>query len=79
MPKKAHTTLQAAGNLAGNPLDSRMNRSQHEEPSHVLSASELVMPMHFYMVQSTNPHNYNRVVGNPLWKVAMQKEYESLL
>ena len=38
MPKKAHTTLQALGNLARNPLDSRMNRSQHEEPSHVLSA-----------------------------------------
>ena len=25
MPKKAHTTLQAAGNLARNPLDSRRN------------------------------------------------------
>jgi hypothetical protein len=56
-----------------------MNRSQHEEPSHVLSALELVMPMHCYMVQSTDPHNYNRVVGNPLWKEAMQKEYDSLL
>jgi hypothetical protein len=31
------------------------------------------------MVQSTDPHNYNRVVGNPLWQAAMQKEYESLL
>jgi hypothetical protein len=71
MPKKAHTTLQEAGNLAGNPLDSRMTRSQHEEPSHVLSASEPAMPMHCYMVQSTDPHNYNRVVGNPLWKATM--------
>jgi hypothetical protein len=50
--KKAQTTLQAVGNLAGNPLDSRMTRSQHEEPSHVLSASEPMMPMHCYMVQS---------------------------
>jgi hypothetical protein len=56
-----------------------MTRSQHEEPSHVLSSSEPVMPMHFYMVQSTDPQNYNRVVGNPLWKASMQKEYDSLL
>jgi hypothetical protein len=31
------------------------------------------------MVQSTDPQNYNRVVGNPLWKASMQKEYDSLL
>jgi hypothetical protein len=31
------------------------------------------------MVQSTDPQNYNRVVGNPLWQAAMQKEYDSLL
>jgi hypothetical protein len=67
MPKKAHTTLQATDKLSGNPLDSRMNRSQHEDPSHVLSASELAMLMHFYMAQYTNPQAYNRVVGNPLW------------
>jgi hypothetical protein len=79
MPKKEHTTLQATGNLTGNPLDSRRNRSQHEEPSHVFSALEPAMPMHCYMVQSTNPQNYNRVVGNLLWQAAMQKEYESLL
>jgi hypothetical protein len=65
MPKKEHTTLQAAGNLAGNPLDSRRNRSQHEDPSHVFSALEPAMPMHCYMVQSIDPQNYNRVVGNP--------------
>jgi hypothetical protein len=31
------------------------------------------------MVQSTDVHTYNKVVGNPLWKEAMQKEYDSLL
>jgi hypothetical protein len=71
MPKKAHTTLQVAGNLAGNPLDLRRTRSQHEEPSHVFSALELAMPMHCYMVQSTNPQNYNKVVGNPLWQATI--------
>jgi hypothetical protein len=79
MPKKAHTTLQVAGNLAGNPLDSRRTRSQHEEPSHVFSTSKPTMPMHCYMVQSSDPQNYNRVVGNPLWQEVMQKEYDSLL
>jgi hypothetical protein len=66
MPKKAQFTLQETGILAGNPLDSRRNRSQHDEPSHVFLASEPVMPMHCYMVQSTDPQTYNRVVGNPL-------------
>ena len=76
---KAHTTLHAASNLAGNPLDSRRTRSQHDETSHVFSSLEPAMPMHCYMVQSTDPKNYNSVVGNPLWKATMQKEYESLL
>jgi hypothetical protein len=79
MPKKEQTTLQAVGSLAGNPLDSRMTRSQHEDHSHVLSASKPAIPMHCYMVQSTNPQNYNRVVGNPLWQEAMQNDYDSLL
>jgi hypothetical protein len=79
MPNKAQTTLQATGNLAWNPLYSRRTRSQHKDPSHVFSASEPMITMHCYMVQSTNPKNYNRVVGNPLWKVAMHKEYDSLL
>jgi hypothetical protein len=79
MPKKAQFTLQEVGILAGNPLDSRRTRSQHEEPSHVLLSSEPVMPMHCYMVQSSDLQLYNEAVGNPLWKEAMKKEYDSLL
>jgi hypothetical protein len=79
MPKKAQFTLQEIGILTGNPLDSSKTRSQHEEPSHVLSASEPTMPMHCYMVQSTDPQTYNKDVGNPLWKETIHKEYESLL
>jgi hypothetical protein len=78
MPKRAQFTLHAAGVLVGNPLDSR-TRSHHEEPSHVISAYEPTMAMHFYMVQSSDPHTYSKVVGNPLWQAAMQKEYDSLL
>jgi hypothetical protein len=79
MPKKAQTTLQAVGNLVVNPLDLERTQSHHEETSHVLSASEPAMPMHCYMVQSIDLQTYNKVVGNPLWQEAMQKEYESLL
>jgi hypothetical protein len=79
MPKKAQFTLQETCILAGNPLDSRRTRSQHEEPSHVLSASEPVMPMHFYMVQSSNSQLYSEDMGNPLWKSAIQREYDTLL
>jgi hypothetical protein len=78
MPKKAQFTLQATGILAGNPLDSRTH-SQHEEPSHVFTASEPMMRMHCYMIQSSDPHTYNKALGNPLWQAAMQKEYNSLL
>jgi hypothetical protein len=68
MPKKVQFTLQESSILAENPLDLRRIRSQHKEPSHVLSTSKPLMPMHFYMVQSTDPKTYNKDVGNPLWK-----------
>jgi hypothetical protein len=71
MPKWAHSTLQAIGNLTGDPLDSRRTRSQHVNPPHVFLASEPGIPMHCYMVQSSDPHTYCEVVGNPLWKTSM--------
>jgi hypothetical protein len=79
MPKKAHTTLQEERNLSGNPLDLRRTRSQHEEPSHAFPTLEPMMPMHCYMVKSTDPQTYIRVVGNPLWKATMHNVYDSLL
>jgi hypothetical protein len=77
--KWAHSTLQAAGNLVGDPLDLRRTRSQHVDPSHVFSSSEPVMPMHCYMVQYFNPHTYSEAIGNPLWRETMQEENDSLL
>jgi hypothetical protein len=60
-------------------LDSRRSRSQHEEPSHVLSAFEPTMPMHCYMVHSSDPQVYSDDVGNSLWEATMQEECDSLL
>jgi hypothetical protein len=79
MPKWAQSTLQASYNLAGDPLDSRRTRSQHVDHSHVLLASEPTMPMHCYMVQSSDPHTYSEVAGNPLWEATMKEEHDSLL
>jgi hypothetical protein len=73
------TNLPTTCVLSWNPLDSRKTHSHHEEPSHVLSASEPMMSMHCYMVQYLDPHTYSKVVGNPLWKETLQEEYESLL
>jgi hypothetical protein len=49
------------------------------EPSHVLSFFEPMMPLHFYMVQSSDPHTYSEAIGNPLWEASMQEEHDSLL
>jgi hypothetical protein len=59
MPKKAQFTLQETCILIENPLDSRRTQSQHEEPSHVVSTLELVIPIHYYMVQSSNSQLYS--------------------
>jgi hypothetical protein len=79
IPKWAQSTLQVAGVLLRNPLDSRRTQSQQKEPSHVLLSFEPAIPLHCYMVQSSDSHIYSEVVGNPLWEVAMQEEYDSLL
>jgi hypothetical protein len=79
MPNKSQSTLHEVGILVGNPLDSRRTRSHHDEPSHVLSYFEKVMPMHCYMVQYSDPHTYSEVFRNPLWEEGMKNEYDSLL
>ena len=79
IPKSAHSTLQEEGNLVGDTLYLRRTRSQHVDPSHVLSASEPTIPMHCYMVQYFDPHTYSEVVVNPLWEEAIQEEHDSLL
>jgi hypothetical protein len=71
--------FQVAGVLVRDPLDSRRTRSHHENPSHGLPTSEPAILMHFYMVQYFDPQTYSEVLVNPLWKVVMQDEHDSLL
>jgi hypothetical protein len=79
IPKSAQSPLQEEDDLLEDPLDSRRTRYQHEEPSHIFSYFEPMIPMHLYIVQSFDLHIYNEAMGNPLWEETMQKEYDSLL
>ena len=62
----------------GDPVDQR-TQPQFEEPSHALTVTEPVIPMHCYMVLSSDPQAYAEAAGNPLWEAAMQDEYKSLI
>ena len=53
----AKTTPRDAGDLVGDPVDQGM-KPQFEEPSHALTATELVIPMHCYMFLSSDPQAY---------------------
>ena len=66
----AQTTPQDAGDLVGDPVDPR-TWYQFEDPSHALTATEPVIPMHCYMVLSSDPQAYVEAAGNPLWEDAM--------
>jgi hypothetical protein len=78
-PKWAKTTLQDAGDLVGDPADTRRTQSDFEEPPLALTATELMPPRHLFLVQSSDPQSYGEAVGNPFWESAMQEEYNSLL
>ena len=62
----------------GDPVDQRM-QPQFEEPSHALTATKPVIPMHCYMVLSLDSRAYAEATGNPLWEAALQDEYNSLV
>jgi hypothetical protein len=77
-PKWAQTTLQDAGDLIGDPTDTRRTRSDFEEPLVALTATEPLPCRHIFLVQSSDPQFYGEVAGNPFWESPMQ-EYNSLL
>jgi hypothetical protein len=78
-PKWAKTTLQDAGDLVGDPADTRRTRSDFEEPPLALTTTEPLPPRHIFLVQSSDPQSYGEAAGNPFWESSMQEEYNSLL
>jgi hypothetical protein len=78
-PKWAQPTLQDAGDLVGDPTDTRRTRSDFEEPPLALTATEPFPPMHLFLVQSSDPQYYGEAARNPFWESTMQEEYNFLL
>jgi hypothetical protein len=78
-PKWAKTTLQDARDIVGDPVDTRRNRSDFEEPPLALISTELMPPRHLFLVESSNPQSYGEAAGNTFLESAMQEEYNSLL
>jgi hypothetical protein len=77
--KWAKNTLQDAGDIVGDPNDTRRTQSNFEEPPLSLTATELMPPRNIFLVQSSDPQSYGEVAGNSFWESAMQEEYNSLL
>jgi hypothetical protein len=78
-PKWAKTTLQDAGDLVGDPSDTRRNRSDLEEPPLALISIELMPPKHLSLVQYSYPYSFSEATRNPFWESTIQEEYNSLL
>jgi hypothetical protein len=77
--KWAQTTLQDAGDLIGDPADTRRTRYDFMEPHVVLTATEPLPSRDIFLVHSFDPQTYGEATGNPFWESAMQEEYNSLL
>ena len=70
----AYKSIQAAGDLAGNPLDPRKTKSQF----HTTFASEVVLAEKCFMMVGYYPQNYQEASLDPIWKTSMQEELNSL-
>jgi hypothetical protein len=64
-PKWAQTTLQGAGDLVGDPTNTRRTRYYFEEPPITLTITEPFPSKHIFLVQSSNPQSYGEAAGNP--------------
>jgi hypothetical protein len=78
-PTWAEKTLQDAGELVGDPADTRRTRSQFFGAPQALAATEPLLPIHFYMSLGSDPKSHSEAAGNPLWEAAMDEEYSALM
>jgi hypothetical protein len=54
-PKWAHTTLQDAGDLFGDPANTRRTQSNFKEPLVALTATEPLPSRHLFLVHYSDP------------------------
>ena len=74
-PKWAANTIHAAGELAGNPSDSRRTRSQFES---ALCMKDPLFVEKCYMMVESAPQTYEYATHDPRWQVSMKEEFSSL-
>jgi hypothetical protein len=70
-PKWAQTTLQDAGDLIGDPADTRRTEYDFKEPPIALTTTETFPSMDLFFVQSSDPQSYGEAIGNPFWESSM--------
>jgi hypothetical protein len=66
-PKWAQTTLQDAGDLVGDPVNTRRTRYDFEEPPFSLTITKPCPSRHIFLVYSSDPRSYGEAVGYPFW------------
>ena len=74
-PKWAEKTIEAVGDLLGDPLDSRKTRSQFHN---AYSTCELNLADTCFMMFGYYPKTYQEASLDPIWKISMQEEFKSL-
>jgi hypothetical protein len=78
-PTWAEKTLQDAGELVGDPADTRRTRSQFFGAPQALATTETLLPIHCYMSLGSYPKSHSEASRNPLWEAAMDEEYSALM
>ena len=74
-PKWAEKSIQVAGDLAGDPLDSRKTRSQFHNAFSTCVSNILER---CFMMVGYDPHSYEEASHDPRWKTTMQEYFKSL-
>ena len=75
IPKWEEKTIHAAGELAGNPSDTRMTRSQFES---ALCVKDPLFTEKCYLMVESDPQTYEDAADDPRWKTTMKEEFSSL-
>ena len=74
-PKWAAKTIHAAGELTGNPNDTRRTRSQFES---ALCVKDPLFDKKYCLIIDSNPHTYEYLSHDTIWKTSMKEEFSSL-
>ena len=74
-PKWEANTIHAAGELAGNPNDTRRTSSQFES---ALRVKDTLFAEKCYLMVELDTYTYEYVAHDPIWKTTMKEESISL-